>query len=36
MMALLIAGLGGFGLTNFGGSLSTVATVGDTEIDNQS
>ncbi|MGI9390165.1 MAG: SurA N-terminal domain-containing protein [Boseongicola sp.] len=35
MMALLIAGLGGFGLTNFGGSVRTVATVGDIEIDYQ-
>ncbi len=35
MMALLIAGLGGFGLTNFGGSARAVATVGDTEIDYQ-
>ena len=32
IMALLIAGLAGFGLTNFGGSVRTVATVGDTEI----
>ena len=35
MMGLLIAGLGGFGLTNFGGSVRSVATVGGTEIDYQ-
>ena len=35
IMGLLVAGLAGFGLTNFGGSVRTVATVGDTEIDYQ-
>ncbi len=33
ILALLVAGLAGFGVTNFGGSLRSVATVGDTEID---
>ncbi len=33
IMALLIAGLAGFGATNFGGSVRSVATVGDTEVD---
>ena len=32
MMGMLILGLGGFGVTNFGGSVSTVGTVGDIEI----
>ncbi|MDD9978269.1 MAG: SurA N-terminal domain-containing protein [Boseongicola sp.] len=32
IMLLLILGLGGFGLTNFGGSATTVAKVGDSEI----
>jgi peptidyl-prolyl cis-trans isomerase D len=35
MMALLIAGLAGFGLTNFGGSTRNVATVGNAEVDYQ-
>lgn len=33
ILLLLIAGLAGFGLTNFGGSIRTVATVGDQEIE---
>jgi peptidyl-prolyl cis-trans isomerase D len=33
LMGLLIAGLIGFGATDFGGSVRSVATVGDTEID---
>jgi peptidyl-prolyl cis-trans isomerase D len=33
ILLLLIVGLAGFGTTNFGGSVRTVATVGDTEID---
>lgn len=32
ILALLILGLGGFGVTNFGGSVQSVARVGDTEI----
>ncbi|PKP74679.1 MAG: peptidylprolyl isomerase [Alphaproteobacteria bacterium HGW-Alphaproteobacteria-6] len=32
LMALLILGLGGFGATNFGGSLRTIGSVGDQEI----
>ncbi len=32
IMLLLIVGLAGFGATNFGGSVRTVATVGDTEV----
>lgn len=32
LMFLLILALGGFGVTNFGGSNQTVATVGDTEV----
>ncbi len=32
LMLLLILALGGFGVTNFGGSNQTVATVGDTEV----
>lgn len=32
IMLLLIAGLAGFGVTNFGGSLNSVATVGDAEV----
>lgn len=32
-MLLLIAGLGGFGVSNFGGSTAAIATVGDTEVD---
>lgn len=33
IMVMLVAGLAGFGATNFGGSLRSVATVGDTEVD---
>jgi peptidyl-prolyl cis-trans isomerase D len=33
LMALLIAGLGGFGVTNFGGGAATVAQVGDRPIE---
>ncbi|MCZ4353641.1 SurA N-terminal domain-containing protein [Roseovarius aestuarii] len=33
LMALLILGLGGFGVTNLGGSISSVGAVGDSEID---
>ncbi|MBT8413075.1 MAG: SurA N-terminal domain-containing protein [Boseongicola sp.] len=32
IMVLLIAGLAGFGATNFGGSVRNVATVGDTDV----
>jgi peptidyl-prolyl cis-trans isomerase D len=32
LIALLILGLGGFGATNFGGSLRTIGSVGDQEI----
>ncbi|WP_116131517.1 peptidylprolyl isomerase [Tropicimonas sp. IMCC34043] len=32
LMALLFAGLGGFGIRNFGGTATTVATVGDRDI----
>lgn len=33
IMLLLIAGLGGFGVSNFGGSNTAIATVGETEVD---
>lgn len=33
LMALLILGLGGFGARNFGGSVRSIGTVGDREID---
>ncbi len=33
LMAMLILGLGGFGVTNFGGATQSVATVGEREID---
>ncbi|SEW20350.1 peptidyl-prolyl cis-trans isomerase D [Aliiroseovarius sediminilitoris] len=33
LMGLVMVGLVGFGSTNFGGSVRTVATVGDTEVD---
>ena len=33
LMGLLILGLGGFGVTNFGGAVRSIATVGDVEID---
>ncbi len=32
---LLVIGLGGFGVTNFGGTATSVATVGDTRISSQ-
>ena len=32
LMAMLILGLGGFGVTNFGGATQSVATVGDREV----
>ena len=33
IMLLLVAGLGGFGVSNFGGQTAAIATVGDTEVD---
>lgn len=33
ILGLLIISLGGFGATNFGGSVASVAKVGDTEVD---
>jgi len=33
LMAMLVAGLGGFGVTNFGGGTTSIATVGDRSID---
>lgn len=33
LMGLLILGLGGFGAENFGGSVSSIGTVGDRDID---
>ncbi|MCK4713815.1 MAG: SurA N-terminal domain-containing protein, partial [Marinosulfonomonas sp.] len=33
ILLLLIAGLGGFGISNFGGSTAAIATVGKTEVD---
>ncbi|WP_309666320.1 SurA N-terminal domain-containing protein [Tabrizicola sp.] len=32
LMAMLILGLGGFGVTNFGGGLTSIGRVGDTKI----
>jgi len=32
ILLLLIAGLGGFGVSNFGGSTTAIATVGDVEV----
>lgn len=32
LMAMLIVGLGGFGVSNFGGSIDSIGTVGDEEI----
>ena len=32
LMAMLIAGVGGFGVTNFGGNITSIGTVGDREI----
>jgi peptidyl-prolyl cis-trans isomerase D len=33
LMAMLVLGLGGFGITNFGGGVSTIGKVGEREID---
>ena len=33
LMAMLIGGLGGFGVTNFGGNITSIGTVGDREIE---
>ncbi|WP_193142138.1 MULTISPECIES: peptidylprolyl isomerase [unclassified Meridianimarinicoccus] len=33
LMAMLIVGLAGFGVGNFGGTITNVATVGETEVD---
>jgi hypothetical protein len=33
LMGLLIVGLAGFGATNFGGTITSVGRVGDTEIE---
>ncbi len=33
LMAMLILGLGGFGVSNFGGSVRSIGTVGDRDID---
>lgn len=33
LMAMLVLGLGGFGVTNFGGGLTAIGRVGDREID---
>ncbi len=33
LMAMLIGGLGGFGVTNFGGSMTSIGSVGDQKID---
>ncbi len=35
MLAMLIVGLGGFSITNFGGGVSTIGRVGDREITTQ-
>jgi len=35
IVGLLIVGLGGFGVSNFGGTISSIGKVGDTEIDVQ-
>ena len=35
LMAMIIGGLGGFGVTNFGGGITTIGTVGDREIDGE-
>ncbi len=32
LMAMIVGGLGGFGVTNFGGGISTIGSVGDREI----
>ena len=36
LMAMLVVGLGGFGVTNFGGGLTSIGRVGDREIDTNS
>ncbi|MGB3279784.1 MAG: peptidyl-prolyl cis-trans isomerase [Pseudorhodobacter sp.] len=33
LMAMLVLGLGGFGITNFGGGVTSIGKVGDREID---
>ena len=33
LMAMLVGGLGGFGVTNFGGGMTAIGTVGDRKID---
>lgn len=33
LMAMLVVGLGGFGVTNFGGGVTSIGRVGDREID---
>ncbi|MDN5788317.1 peptidylprolyl isomerase [Pseudorhodobacter sp.] len=33
LMGMLVLGLGGFGITNFGGGVTTIGSVGDREID---
>jgi peptidyl-prolyl cis-trans isomerase D len=33
LMAMLVVGLGGFGVTNFGGSVTSIGKVGDREIE---
>lgn len=35
LMGMLIVGLGGFGVTNFGGGVTSIGRVGDTEISTQ-
>ncbi len=35
MLAMLVVGLGGFSITNFGGNISTIGRVGDREITTQ-
>ena len=35
LMSMLVLGLGGFGVTNFGGRVTSIATVGDVEISAQ-
>ena len=36
LMAMLVVGLGGFGVTNFGGGLTSIGRVGEREIDTNS
>ena len=33
LMILLVGGLGGFGVTNFGGGVTTIGRVGDRDIE---